>query len=220
MDPRDELKSSFVTGIVLLTPLAVTVFVVRFAFSWIAGQLNPVVEGTRLVQLTGNNELLAQVLAAVLVAACIVVLGFLAQRSVGRLLFGGLDRAVGLVPLVNTVYASVQQVGDALVSSESRFDRVVYVEYPRDGVYALAFVTADGPPASARIAGEDTYAVFVPNSPNPTGGRLIVVPESELHEADMSVRRAVRLVVTTGIADTQADLEAYQRDPTDSTAEA
>lgn len=211
MSVRSELKGSFVAGLLLVAPLAVTVFVIRVAFQWLTGIVNPVVAGTRLTNYTGN-QLLAQLLAAVLIAVFIVSVGFLAERSVGRRLFGGFDRLVGIVPLVSTVYVGVRQVGDALTERGSRYDRVVFVEYPREGLYSIGFVTGDGPGPATEAAGEPTHNVFLPNSPNPTAGRLVVVPGSQVHETDMSVRRGIRLVMTTGMADTEAEVEALRRD--------
>lgn len=212
MDLRTELKSSFVAGLLLLAPLAVTVFVVVTVFGWATGILDPIVRQTRLANYTANVHLLAQLLAAVLLVAFVILVGFLADRSIGRRMFGGFDRLVGLLPLVNTVYSSVRQVGDALTRGESRYERVVFVEYPREGLYSIGFVTGDGPGAADEQAGQATYNVFLPNSPNPTAGRLVVVPESDVLETDMSVRRGLRLVVTTGIADTQAEVEALREE--------
>lgn len=207
-----KLRRSFVAGLLLVAPLAVTLFVVRLAFRYLSGVLSPVVTWTGLARYTANIDLLAQTLAAVILATVVVLLGFVAQRSVGKRLFGGFDRLVAFVPLVSTVYSSVRQVGEALGDRATRYQEVVIVEYPRLGVYSLGFVTAESPADAERVSGERTYNVFVPNSPNPTAGAPLLVPESRVHETNLSVRRGLRLVVTTGIADTEAGVDRLREE--------
>lgn len=207
-----ELRRSFVAGVLLVAPLAVTLFVGWILLRYLAGVLDPVVRFAGLARFTANIDLLAQGLAAVLLAAAVVVLGFLAQRSLGERLFGGFDRLFAFVPLASTVYSSVRQVGEALADRTNRYEAVVLVEYPRVGVYSLGFVTGDSPSDAAVVTGEPTYNVFVPNSPNPTAGNLILVPESNVHETELTVRRGIRLIVTTGMADTDAELERLREE--------
>ncbi len=186
-------------GLLLVAPLVVTLYVVTTLVRWSLVVIDPVVAGTRLTQYTGNDQLAAQVLAVVLILGALVALGSLAGRTVGSRLFGNVGRVVNFVPLVNTIYSSVRQVASALVERDSRYDSVVLVEYPRDGIYALGFVTGESPEPVLSATDERAYNVFLPNSPNPTGGRLALVPEDQITEIDMSVREGLRQVVTTGM---------------------
>lgn len=199
------LRSSFVAGVALVAPLVVTLFALQLLVGWVTSAINPVVQGTRLAQYTAN-EVVAQVVAVVLITVAVAILGYFAQRSSGERLFALLDRGIGVAPLVRVIYSSVRQVSTALLEQSDRFESVVLVEYPREGVYALGFITGDSPQPVADIAGERTYNVYMPNSPNPTGGRLIMVPESRVHDVDISVRRGVRLIVTTGIEERQEEI--------------
>lgn len=194
-----DVKRSFVTGLLLLAPLAVTVWVLQLLAGWAVGLLDPVVEGTRLASYTDDNVLAAQLVAGAVIVGVIVVLGALAQSSVGQRLFGTFGKVVNLIPLVDTIYSSVRQVASALVDADTRYDRVVLVEYPREGIYCIGLVTANAPADVETVAGEPAVTVYLPNSPNPTGGRLLMVPVSEVHEVEMSVRRGLRLLVTTGM---------------------
>ncbi|MFB6082687.1 MAG: DUF502 domain-containing protein [Halorientalis sp.] len=207
---RQVLRNSFVAGLALLAPLLVTVVAIRFLVGWLTAFIDPVVQGTRLTRYTGNIEAVAQVLALVLIVGIVVVLGYLAQGRIGRRVFAGIDRGIGVVPLVSIVYSSVRQVANALTEGSDRYKRVVMVEYPRDGVYSIGFVTGEGPQAATTAAGEQLSNVFLPNSPNPTGGAFLMVPEDELHELDVSVRRGVRLLVTTGMAESDEEMEALR----------
>ena len=199
MAPTDALRRSFVAGLILLAPLVVTVYVLRVLAIWSLAVVDPVVAGTRLTEYTANIELVAQVVAAVLIVAAVTALGAAARWSVGRRLFGRVGRVVNIIPLVNVVYASVRQVASALVERETAYDRAVLVEHPREGQYAIGFVTGESPASVESVTDEPALNVYLPNSPNPTGGRLAILPTSQVHEIDLSVRRALRLVVTTGM---------------------
>ncbi|MDZ7702498.1 MAG: DUF502 domain-containing protein [Halobacteriales archaeon] len=209
MGIADTVRRSFVAGLILLAPLVVTGYVLRTLAVWTLTLVDPVVAETRLTAYTANIELVAQATAGLLILVTVVGLGAVARWSVGRRVFGRIGRVVNLIPLVNVVYGSVRQVANALVERETAYDRAVLVEHPREGQYVIGFVTGDSPPAVEQVTGEPALNVYLPNSPNPTGGRLAVLPASQVHEIDLSVRRALRLVVTTGIgAEDEAGLPA------------
>lgn len=212
MGLSDTLKKSLIAGIALVAPLVVTLVAIRLIFSWLRGILNPIIQGTGLATLTGNIEIAAEIGALCILLLGITVLGYLAQRSGGARLFDLLDRLIGIIPMVSVVYSSVRQVSDALVKRESRYESVVLLEYPRDGLYVLGFVTSESPEAVTDALGREAFNVYIPNSPNPTQGRFMLVPTDEVIELDMSVSRSIRLLVTTGIAENQEELEEFQHD--------
>lgn len=204
MGISDRLKQGFVAGIILVAPLAVTLLLFQVLVRWSMVIIDPIVEGTRLANYTGNVPFLASGLAALLIIVTITLLGLFAQLTSGRRAFGSIGRLVHLVPLVSTVYFTVRQVADSIVERESRYESVVLIEYPREGMYLIGLVTGKSPSAVEAHSGEVTYNVFIPNSPNPTGGRLLFVPDSRIYETEMSVRKGLRLIVTTGMG-TDAD---------------
>lgn len=213
MTVSTRLKNNFIAGIVLIAPLVVTLFVLRILVNWSLQVIDPVVEGTRLATYTANNRLLAQVMAFVLILVTVTLLGYLARRSIGRHVFGNIGRIVNVIPLVNTVYGSVKQVANALVERTGAYESVALVEYPREDMYSIGFVTGSSPAAVEGYAEKPVYNVFLPNSPNPTGGRLILLPEDQVHEVDMSVRRGMRLLVTTGVGVDEATSSLPPLDP-------
>jgi uncharacterized membrane protein len=176
----DRLENSFVAGLILVAPLAVTLFVLRLLVNWALQFVNPIVARTGLIQHTANIELAAQLITATLIVVVIVQIGFLAQVSVARQLFGNVGRIGNVIPLVNTLYTNSRQIINALVDRETKYESVVLVEYPRAGLYSLGLVTAQSPGQIEAVTDEATYNVFLPNSPNPTAGRLVMVPESQL----------------------------------------
>jgi uncharacterized membrane protein len=185
MDVGSELRDGFVTGVLLVAPLAVTRFVVQFVVQRLSGVLDPVVATLGLGRVV-NDTLAARGLALAVLVVGITLLGLLASYGTSRSLVGAIDRAVNLVPLVSVVYTGVRQVSNALPEGNTRFRRVVVVEYPRLDVYSLGFVTADAPQAANEVAGEKTSTVVVPHSTNPTAGHSSSSPTTD------STRRTCR----------------------------
>lgn len=212
MDLRTTFRNSFLAGVLLVAPLAVTAFVLQFVFARLVGLLDPIVQGTRLTRYTANDILAAQLLAAVSLVVGIALLGYLAQRSLGQRAVRAFDRLVGVIPLVNVVYTGVRQVSNALADRNDRYESVVLVEWPKEGIYAIGFRTGTAPSAVEQVAGGEVANVFLPHSPNPTGGKLALIPVDRVHETDMSVRHGLRLLVTTGMADTEAEFEQLREE--------
>ncbi|ELZ83779.1 DUF502 domain-containing protein [Haloferax sp. Atlit-6N] len=205
MDVLARLRSSFVTGLILVTPLAVTVFVLQFAFNRITAALRPVVRQVspflaEALNYSGDIVFISQVLSALIIAVAVSLLGYLASMSLGQRLFGSFERGVRLLPLVRTIYFGVRQVSESLTEPTAGYDRVVLVEYPREGLFSIGFVTNEAPPSVSAVSDDELFTVFVPHSPNPTAGALIMVSPDEIRELDMPVRRGLRLLVTTGLS--------------------
>jgi len=205
---RRVVRDSFVGGAILVAPLLLTVVVFKIAFDWTRGFIDPVVQGTQLTQYTANIELAAQLIALALLLGAITLVGFVAHTRAAQHAFGNLGRGVNLIPLVRTVYGGIRDVATALVERSSDYESVVFVEYPRMGVYSVGFVTGESPERAREVAGEPVFNVYFPSAPNPTGGGLQLVPESRMHESDLRVREAIRLFVTTGTS-TETDDDAF-----------
>ena len=209
MNWNHRLRNSFITGLILIAPLVITIIVLQFLLGWLTGFVSPVVDAINLAQVTGNIEFLAQLLALAILVLLILLLGLFAQWGLVDRFSGGFGRVISVIPMVRVIYASVRQISNSLMSSGSRYESVVLVEWPRKGTYAIGFVTAESPGPVQTITGE-AYNVYIPNSPNPTNGHLMMLPDEEVHEIDMSVRRGIRLMVTTGMAETSEDLEELE----------
>ncbi|MFB6152377.1 MAG: DUF502 domain-containing protein [Haloarculaceae archaeon] len=206
MRVKPTLKSNFLAGLALSAPVIVTLFVIQVASNWVFGALTPIVEGTGAKVLTGNL-LLAQLLVGAVIVGLITVVGWVAQYSVGRALFGRAGRTMDFIPVVRTIYTSVRQVASSVTNRASEYESVVLVEYPRDGMYSIGLVTGESPSVAENLADDDVYNVFFPASPNPTQGKLLMIPESRIHETDMSVGRGFQLLMTTGMAEKQPVME-------------
>ena len=196
----ERLKESLKDGIILIVPFVVIILVFDILMSWAMKVINPVVKAIGLASYTANNELIAQVLAGTGVILFVAVLGFIYSSTWTLRWRKGLGKFINFIPLFGTIYLSVRQVASSLTSTESRFKKLVMVEYPKDNLYNIGLMTSKAP-APIQEEGESLrYTVFLPNSPNPTGGWTIVVPEEEIIDIDMSVQQGLKLLMTTGMA--------------------
>jgi uncharacterized membrane protein len=144
-------------------------------------------------------ELVIPIFAAVFVLAMYLVGKFLAA-GIGRFFWGLLERLILRLPLVRSVYGSVKQVTDFVLSEQQvRFNRIVALEYPRKGIWSLGFVTSEGLSEVADVAGEPILAVLVPTSPMPMTGFTVLVRKSETVELDLSLDEALRFLVSCGV---------------------
>ncbi|AWB27388.1 DUF502 domain-containing protein [Halococcoides cellulosivorans] len=197
MDIGRTLRDGFLTGIVLLAPLAITIAVLSFLY----GRLTGFTES--LLGLVGvASTPIINALALIVLVLAIVGIGIVVRRGlVGVYLISGFDRVMETIPVVQAIYTAARQASNALIGHENQFERVALVEWPREGVHTIGFVT-DDTPAELATALDDRphYNVFIPMSPNPMGGFLAIVPEERLTMTDVSVGRALQMVITTGMS--------------------
>lgn len=197
-------RGNFLTGLAVVLPAVITLAIVR----WLFGTVSSITDlllfflPRALTHEHGGEgpmywywSLAALALAVVL----LVIVGRAARNYFGRRIIEIVDLWISRVPLMNKIYGTIKQVNLAFSSSKkSAFKQVVLIEYPRKGVYTVAFVTSeDHPEASARL-GTDTVGVFVPTTPNPTSGFLLVVPRAEVIPLDMSVADGIKYVISLG----------------------
>src|SRR5438874_11847703 len=177
---------------VLLAPVAGTAYLVYLIVSGIDGlfpdELRPKLFGHPLPGLG---------VLSVLVLALIV--GVFAHNFIGRRLVAFFDRGLQRVPLFGGTYGLIKQVFESVFSQGAEsFNRAVLVEYPRKGVYAIAFVTSTHAPPIQSGSGQDLVHVFVPTTPNPTSGFYLLVEKSLVRDLDMSLQPAYKLVIPSG----------------------
>lgn len=199
MEFLDRLEGSFVAGLLLLTPFVVTLVVLGFLMDWALLVIDPVAEELGMMQYTANDMLLAKTAAGISVVSFVMMLGYISNH-IGISVKGRFGRLIGLIPLFGPIYLGVRQVASSIGDRESRFKKLVILEYPRENIYSVGLLTSKAPSQVQAVSDEDIYSVFVPNSPNPTGGRTVLLPESEFEELDMSVQKGLKLMLTTGMA--------------------
>jgi uncharacterized membrane protein len=220
------------TGIVVIVPLVVTLFVLSAAFSFIFDALRPFIQVLRwagLIESVKNlgvvdflitvgiyqnvTDFVTTIVAVLILLAIIVVTGLLARIRYGEQLIDYLDAVIGAIPGVGSVYRSFRRMGDTMLeSSVENFREVVLVEFPHDDVYVLGFKTAETALPISAAAGESPMTtLFLPLAPNPVmGGFLAHVPDDRVRPVDMTVDDAVRIIITSGIATERPDDGTYR----------
>jgi uncharacterized membrane protein len=139
------------------------------------------------------------VLAILIVIVLITLLGWFSQRLIGRALLNFFERIVDNVPLVRNVYNTVKQIRDTFVQQEKAvFQKSVLLEYPRKGVWVLGFLTGEGKGEIQHRTEADLLNVFIPTTPNPTSGFLLMVPRDQVHELDMTIADGMKLIISGG----------------------
>ncbi|HIE10484.1 MAG TPA: DUF502 domain-containing protein [Kiritimatiellae bacterium] len=192
-----SFRTNVLVGLVLSVPVVLTVVIVNGVFRFVTNRLLP--ETLR----GGPYELAFRLGAVATVLLALFLIGLLTRNFVGRKLYHLADRLLQAVPVINKVYISIRQISEALVAQrQSVFQEAVLVEYPRRGIFSVAFVTAQVPPkiSGELKEGEDCVALFVPTTPNPTSGMLILAPRSEVRRLPMSVADAMKLIISAGTA--------------------
>lgn len=188
-----KLRNLFITGLIVFTPLAVTVYVVWVTFNLFDGILKPVVKALIGKAIPGLSLLITLLL--------ILFLGAFTRAAIGRRVFDYLEQSVLRVPILRSIYSAIKGASVAFLMPKSEgFKEVVLVEYPRKGIYALAFTTGESVGEIQEKTASRTINVFVPTSPNPTSGFFLMVPEEDVIPLRISVEDALRFVVTGGLS--------------------
>jgi uncharacterized membrane protein len=196
-----SLRTAFFAGVILLAPLSITLLV----FSWLVENIGGRFRSHFFFYLPdtllerANLVVLWNLLATVMVIVLITLLGFLSRYFIGRFAIGLAERIVRTVPFVNAVYATVKQIVDTF-STQNRavFQEVVLVEFPRPGVYALGFLTNRVKGEIQDRTKEDLWNVFVPTTPNPTSGFLVMIPANQVTELRMTVAEGMKVIISGG----------------------
>jgi uncharacterized membrane protein len=138
-------------------------------------------------------------LGAVFALVVLLLTGLLATNLIGRQLVRFGEDLLNRIPLVRTVYGAVKSVAESVFSQSSSFRKVVMVEFPREGAWSLAFLTAEDVPEVSQRLGEPHVAVYVSNALNATAGFMVIVPRRQVVELDMSVDAAMKMIITCGV---------------------
>lgn len=191
------MRKYFITGLLILVPLAITLWVLHAVISTMDQSLLLLPEQWRPEKLVGFKVL---GLGTILTLVIIFVTGLLAQNFVGNMVVRAWESLLKRIPIVNSVYSSVKQVSDTLFSSTGNaFSKAVLVQYPREGSWTIAFLTGiPGGDVANHLHG-DYISIYVPTTPNPTSGFFLMVPRADTIELDMSVDAALKYVVSMGV---------------------
>lgn len=200
-------RGNFYTGLALVLPAVISIAIVKWLFGTVSNITDtllfflPYVLKHKYVYANGvSGEMLWYWSFAALVFAIFVIaiIGRLARNFMGQKLIEMVDSTMLRVPLLNKIYGAIKQVNEAFTSNSSSFKQVVMVEFPRDGIYSVGFMTGEQHEEVQAKLKERVVSVFVPTTPNPTSGFLMLVPESKVVKLDMSVAEGIKFIISLG----------------------
>jgi len=195
-----KLRASFLTGLVVIAPIGLTIYLIWTVIGWIDGFVLPLVPARfNPEQYIGIN---LRGLGVIIFLLFTILVGWLAKGLIGRSLINAAEELVAQMPVVRSIYNGLKQIAETVFSQQgASFEKACLVEYPRKGVYAVAFVSTEAKGEINRIVptDEQVLTVFMPTTPNPTSGFLMFVPRSDVIMLDMSVEDAAKLVISAGL---------------------
>ncbi|MCD9150043.1 DUF502 domain-containing protein [Pseudophaeobacter flagellatus] len=195
-----RLRSSFFTGIVVIAPVGLTIWLLWTVVGWVDSVILPLVPHTISPEKYIGINLRGIGLIIFLIFT--IVIGWVAKGIIGRSLIGFAENLVNRMPVVRTIYSGIKQISETVFAqSERSFEKACLIQYPRRGIWAIGFIstTAKGEVSDSTKTGDALMSIFLPTTPNPTSGFLLFVPKDDVIELEMSVEDAAKLVISAGL---------------------
>ena len=187
-----KIRNYFITGIVVLIPIGITlyltIFFVRVSSKLIPGEINP--NSYLPFDIPGLEILMALFL--------ITLIGWISLSFIGKKFFEILNNILKKIPILRTIYSAIGQMTESFTKSDNKQKRVVLLEYPRKGIWAVGFATKENQGIIKDKVNEELINVFVPTTPNPTSGFLLMIPKKDLIYLDITFEQASKFIVSAG----------------------
>ena len=187
-----KLRNNFIAGIVVLIPIGITLyltlFLIKFSGNIIPKEINP------------NNYLPFDIPGLEILMALIIIklIGWLSLSFIGKKFFEIFNNVLKKIPILRTIYSAIGQMTESFTSTGGSRKSVILLEYPRKGIWALGFATKENKGLIKKKVNEDIINVFVPTTPNPTSGFLLMVPRKDVIYLDVSFEQASKFIVSAG----------------------
>lgn len=196
-----HFRSSFATGLLVLIPVGITYWVLKLFFDTIDGLLSPAIETIIGQKIPGAGLLILVVL--------VYIVGLSSKNILGRTLIETAQNVVLRIPIVNSIYSPARQlIASFTGGSGTGFKRVVIVEYPRVGAWTIGFLTG----TTVDETGQDLAIVYIPTAPTPNSGWVAIFPAEQVHDTDMKVQMAIRMVLSGGIVTPEKIVRVQKED--------
>ncbi len=196
-----KFRNAVLSGILLLAPLAVTVWVINTLILALGAFVSPVFRSLLPEELLGKFWInwTVNLISAALVVLLIALIGWLSSFFIGKMFFNQVEKILQNLPIIKIVYGTVRQIIDTISQQQKAvFQKTVLVQFPRAGVYSLGFLTSTAS-GEIQIKTKDKLVnVFIPTTPNPTSGFLVMVPETDVMILEMSIGDAMKLIISGG----------------------
>ena len=203
-----RLRTSFLTGIVVIAPVALTLWLIWSVIGWFDGFVLPFVPDAYRPEQILNTifgydlKLNIRGVGVVVFLVFATLVGWLAKGLIGRSFIKYAENLVNRMPVVRSFYSGIKQIAETVFAQQERsFEKACMIEYPRKGIWAIGFIstTAKGEIAERNSSNGPMVSVFVPTTPNPTSGFLLFFPKADIVELDMSIEDAAKLVISAGL---------------------
>lgn len=203
-------RSNFLTGLVVIAPVGLTIWLIWSVVGWIDGFVLPLVplnyHPDRLIQdylgLDPSVQINVRGIGVVIFLLFTVLVGWMAKGLIGRSLIRFAESLVERTPVVRSIYSGIKQISETIFAQkESSFEKTCLIEYPRKGIWAIGFISTEAKGEISAKAGPEgvIMSVFLPTTPNPTSGFLLFLPKSDVIELDMTVEDSAKLVISAGL---------------------
>ncbi len=187
-----KIRNNFIAGIVVLIPIGITLYLTLFIIK-ISGNIIP-------KEINPNNYLPFDIPGVEILIALILItlIGWVSLSFIGKKFFDIFNNILKKIPILRTIYSAIGQMTESLTKTDNKQKSVVLLEYPRKGVWAVGFATRENEGIIKKKINEDLINVFVPTTPNPTSGFLLMVPKKDLIYLDISFEQASKFIVSAG----------------------
>ncbi|HEX7249677.1 MAG TPA: DUF502 domain-containing protein [Burkholderiales bacterium] len=203
------MKKYLITGLLIWIPLVITLWVLKLIVDALDQSLLLMPDDWRTEAWLGVH---VPGLGAILTIAIVLLTGVLAGNFFGAQLVQLWNDVLHRIPVVNSIYSSVKQISDTLFSSSGQaFRKALLVEWPHAGMWTIGFLTGTPGGDVARHVPADCISVYVPTTPNPTGGYFVIVPRAKVVELDMTVDQALKYIISMGVVPTVTDADAVKQ---------
>jgi uncharacterized membrane protein len=193
-----RLRTYFLAGILVTAPITITLYSVWIFVDFVDGKVTPLIPG----QYNPSTYLPFDIpgLGLVVMTVILMFIGWLTAGFMGRLFLRISERILRRMPVIRSIYSAIKQIFETVLKKQSNaFREAVLVEYPRRGIWVIAFITGRTEGEIQHVTKEEVVNIFLPTTPNPTSGFLLFVPKKELISLSMTVEEAIKMVISGGI---------------------
>tara|TARA_B110000495_G_scaffold131877_1_gene115096 strand:- start:8402 stop:9034 length:633 start_codon:yes stop_codon:yes gene_type:complete len=204
-----RIRRIIVAGLLVWLPLGITIFIIRLLLDLLGQTYKIIPEFLRPESILGFSIPGFEILLALVI---IFTTGLIAANFIGKSLVDWWESFLDKIPLVRNIYSPLKKFSELILSDQTQsFSKVLLIEYPRKGLYSLCFQTSKNLGEIEKKSGRDVVCVFVPTTPNPTSGLILMVPQEDVIELDMSVEDGLKMIISLGVVVPVERLDEIQR---------
>ena len=199
-----SLRSNFLAGLIVIAPIGITIWLIWTLTGWIDSWVLPFIPDaynpSLLIAEWTGIQINIRGIGVVTFLIFTMIVGWIAKGLIGRSMIRWAESLVLSIPLIRTLYSGLKQIAETILQQgQQNFDKACLVEYPRKGIWAIAFISTSAKGEIKSRAPKDMVSVFLPTTPNPTSGFLLFVPVEDTIVLDMSVEDAAKLIISAGL---------------------